>query len=277
MARILDFIELSRPLNGFIAFISVFLGAFIAVHSLIFSTEILLIAIAALLILSAGNAINDYCDYQIDAINRPNRPIPSGRIRRRDAAIFSSVLMIVGIALSFFVNWKAVFIAILVSIILVVYAVWLKRTPLAGNIIVGILTGMTFTAGGIAVNSIISTLIPATFALLYTTAREIVKDIEDVDGDSKSGALTAAVIWGENVAKMIAIFFMTSVILFSFVPFLFDIYSWYYFIGVFIGVDLFLVYCIISLYRDTSSGNVAKIQKQMKIDIFVGLVAIFLG
>jgi heme/copper-type cytochrome/quinol oxidase subunit 2 len=70
---------------------------------------------------------------------------------------------------------------------------------------------------------------------------------------------------------------MVCVILFSFVPFLLDIYSWYYFIAVFLGVDLFLVYCIISLYRDTSSENVAKIQKQMKIDIFVGLGAICLG
>lgn len=277
MSHILAFIELSRPINGFIAFVSVFLGAFIASRSLILSTEVLLVAIAALLILSAGNAINDYCDYKIDAINKPNRPIPSGRIRRKDAAIFSIILMIIGTSLALFVNWQAVLIAILVSTILIVYAVWLKKTPLAGNIIVGIMTGLTFIAGGVAVNKITGTLIPATFALLYTTAREIVKDIEDVEGDIRSGALTVPVVWGEDVAKIIAICFMTGVILFSFVPFLIDIYSWLYLTTVFLGVDLFLVYCIRSLYKDTSSGNAAKIQKQMKIDIFVGLGAICLG
>lgn len=277
MSHILAYIELSRPINGFIASVSVFLGAFIASRSLIFSTETILIAIAAWLVLSAGNAINDYCDHKIDAINKPDRPIPSGRIRRRDAAIFAAILMLTGITLSFFVNWKAIVIAVLVSTILVAYAIWLKGTPLTGNIIIGLLTGLTFIAGGVAVDKLTGTLIPATFALLYTTAREIIKDMEDVEGDFRSGVHTAPIVWGKDVAKIIAICFMAGVILFSFVPFLLDIYSWIYLITVSLGVDLFLAYCIRSLYEDTSTENTARIQKQMKVDIFVGLGAICLG
>lgn len=283
MSHILDFIKLSRPINGIIAFVSVFLGAFIAdrtlrgLHTPILSIEVVLIAIAALLILSAGNAINDYCDYKIDAINKPNRPIPSGRIRRRDAVIFSSLLMLIGISLSFFVNWQAVLIAILVSTILLAYGIKLKRTPLAGNIVVAVMTGLTFIAGGVAIGKITGTLIPAVFALLYTTAREIIKDIEDVDGDRQVGAFTAPIAWGVNVAKIIAICFMIGVILFSFVPFLLGIYSRTYLITVFLGVDLFLAHCIRRLYNNPSRETATKIQKQMKIDIFVGLGAICLG
>jgi len=277
MSRIFDFIELSRPINGFIAFISVSLGAFIATESLIFSPDVFVIAIAALLILSAGNAINDYCDYKIDSINKPNRPIPSGRISRRDAAIFSTTLMSIGIILSFLVNFRAIVIAVLVSVILVAYAIWLKKTPLVGNIIVGIMTGLTFLAGGVAVNRITGTLVPAIFALLYTTAREIVKDIEDFEGDYKVGAYTAPIVWGEKVSRIIAICFMVGVILFSLVPFLMQIYSLLYLIIVFFGVDLFLVYCIKKLWGKISRKKAAKMQKQMKIDIFIGLIAILFG
>ena len=279
--KIIAYFELSRPINGLIAFISVYLGAIFAVgmgeRAILTDMDVLAVAISALLLLSAGNALNDYCDHEIDRTNKPQRPIPSGRIQRNKALAFSMILLGLGTWLGFLVNFYAAAIGVTVSGCLVVYAVWLKRTPFVGNIVVGGLTGLTFIAGGVALGTIHGTRVPAIFAFLFTTAREIVKDIEDTEGDIKNDARTIAVLWGKRVAVFITLIFMFTVILFSPVPYLLNWYSWRYLAAVVIGVDLVLVYFAIRLWRDASKENSAKIQRWMKWDIFVGLGAIYLG
>ena len=279
MKTLLAYLELARPLNGIIAFISAWLGGMFASQGQmadIVNIQLLLVSIAALVLLSAGNAINDYCDYEIDRVNRPQRPLPSGRIRRRDALIFAILLVIIGIWLGTLINRNATAFAILVSIALVSYAFWLKRMPLIGNLVVSGLTGVTFVAGGVAINSVQATLIPATFAFLFTTAREIVKDLEDTEGDLKNDVKTLAIL-NPQLAVKIAIGFMASVILFSPIPYLFGWYSWHYLVVVVLGVDLVLVGLAVHLWRDASKENCTRIQRWMKWDIFVGLGAIYLG
>ena len=279
MKTLFAYLELTRPLNGVIAFISAWLGGMFASQGRvenIIDIRLLLVSISALALLSAGNAINDYCDYNIDRINRPKRPLPSGRIRRRDALIFAIALVAIGIWLGALINRNATGIAILVGIALVSYAFWLKRTPFVGNLVVSGLTGLTFIAGGVAIDSVKGTLIPATFAFLFTTAREIVKDLEDTEGDLKHNLKTLAIL-NPQLAVKTAIGFMALVILFSPIPYLFGWYSWHYLIVVGFGVDLVLIGLAIRLWRDASKENCAAIQRWMKWDIFVGLGAIYIG
>ena len=156
------------------------------------------------------------------------------------------------------------------------YAFWLKRTPFVGNLVVSGLTGLTFIAGGVAIDSVRGTLIPAIFAFLFTTAREIVKDLEDTEGDLKNNATTLATL-NSKIAVRTAIGFMVSVILFSPIPYVFGWYSWHYLIAVLIGVDVVLIGLAIRLFQDASKESCASIQRWMKWDIFVGLGAIYLG
>ncbi|MFQ6041316.1 MAG: geranylgeranylglycerol-phosphate geranylgeranyltransferase [Candidatus Poribacteria bacterium] len=277
MRKILYFIELSRPINGLIAFISVFLGALLASGSLSPLANVFIVAIAAFLIISAGNALNDFCDVKIDKINKPQRPIPSGKITRKEALTYSVILLEIGTGMGIIINLTAFLIALSVSVCLAFYAIWLKRTPLAGNIVVGLLTALIFVSGGVAVNSLSGTIIPAIFAFLFTTAREIVKDIEDIEGDRKAGAKTIPIFWGRRVAMYLIFIFMASVIVFSPIPYLARVYSWKYLIAVVLGVDCVLCYCMASLWRSLSRENVKRIQKLMKLDIFIGLGAMFLG
>lgn len=276
------YLELSRPINGVIAFISVLLGAVFAGGApitginVIGNLDVLTVAVSALLLLSAGNALNDYCDHKIDQINKPHRPIPAGRIQRSDTLIFAVVLLGLGTLLGFLVNQYAALIAVIVSSCLIGYALWLKRTPFVGNLVVGVLTGLTFIAGGIAVASVRGVPAPAIFAFLFTTAREIVKDIEDAEGDLEYNAQTIAVI-NPRVAVLMALGFMTAVILFSPIPYLLDWYSLPYLLTVIVGVDVVLIYFAVLLWRDASKENSAKIQRWMKWDIFVGLGAIYVG
>lgn len=279
MKTLFAYLELTRPINGVIAFISAWLGGMFANQGSvanIIDIRLLLVSISALILLSAGNAINDYCDYDIDRINRPKRPLPSGRIRRRDALIFAIVLVAIGIWLGVLINRNATGIAILVCVALVSYAFWLKRTPFIGNLVVSGLTGLTFIAGGVAIDSVKGTLIPATFAFLFTTAREIVKDLEDTEGDLKNNLKTLAIL-NPQLAVKTAIGFMALVILFSPIPYLFGWYSWHYLVAVVLGVDLVLIGLSIRLWRNASKENCASIQHWMKWDIFVGLGAIYIG
>ena len=279
MKTVFAYLELARPLNGIIAFISAWLGAVFASQGStenLLDTRVLLVSVSALLLLSAGNAINDYCDYNIDRINRPQRPLPSGRIQRPHALIFAIVLIVTGIWLGVLINRNATGIAILVSVALVGYAFWLKGTPFVGNLIVSGLTGLTFISGGVAINSVQGTLVPAIFAFLFTAAREIIKDIEDIEGDLKNSVKTLAIL-NPRLAVGTALGFMGLVILFSPVPYLFGWYSWHYLFVVVLGVDLVLIGLAIRLLRDASRENCASIQRWMKWDIFVGLGAIYLG
>ena len=279
MKTLIAYVELTRPLNGIIAFISAWLGGMFASQgnaATLADIRLLLVSVAALVLISAGNAINDYCDYDIDRINRPRRPLPSGRIRHPYALIFAIVLTVLGIGLGTLINKNATAIAILVSVALVSYAFYLKRTPFVGNLVVSGLTGLTFIAGGVAIDSVQGTLIPAIFAFLFTTAREIVKDLEDTEGDLKNKAMTLAIL-NPRIAVWTAIGFMASVILFSPIPYVLGWYSWHYLIAILIGVDVVLIVLAMRLYQDASKASCASIQRWMKWDIFVGLGAIYLG
>ncbi len=279
MKTFLAYVELARPLNGIIAFISAYLGGMFA-SSIILDAftdvKLIYVSVAALLLLSAGNVINDYCDYNIDKFNKPKRPLPSGRIQRPNVLYFAAILISIGIGLGVLINIYAIGIAILVSGMLVSYAVWLKRTPLIGNLVVSSLTSITFISGGVAIGSVQGTIIPAIFAFLFTTAREIVKDLEDTEGDLKDNVKTLAIL-NPRLAVAITLTFMVSVIIFSPIPYLFGWYTWHYLVAIVLGVDIVLIILGFQLWKDASKASCAFVQRWMKWDIFVGLGAIYLG
>lgn len=276
-SKLLAYVELSRPINGVIAFISVFLGALLASGGVQPILGVGAIALAALLLLSAGNAFNDYCDVEIDRINKPNRPIVSGRIERTQARSFAFVLMVLGVWLGMLVNWTATLLSLVVAVLLLLYAVKLKQTLLLGNLVVATLTALVFLAGAVAAREFGGIRVPILFAFLFTAAREIVKDIEDVEGDQRVGARTLPIVWGTRKATWIAVGIMGIVILFSPVPYLLKWYGISYLVVVFFGVDLVLAYLMWRLLRDDSAKTAAMVQKWMKADIFLGLLAIYLG
>jgi len=271
------YVRLIRPLNGLIAFISVILGAFLSSDSISPFVKIIIASATALLLLSAGNALNDYCDVESDRINKPYRPVPSGHISRRSTLMFSIFLFIIGVGLSILINWTAFFIAIIVSLLLILYATRLRELPLLANLAIGFLTGLTFIYGGVSVGTITGAILPAVFAFLFTSAREVVKDIQDIEGDKAIGMSSLAIVWGKKKAVYVSIIFVSLVIIISPVPYFIGLYSLYYLICVVLGVDVVLIYCMLSLLRYPSERNAAIIANIMKFDIFAGLGAIYLG
>ena len=239
--------------------------------------SVLLACLSAGLITGAANAVNDYFDVDIDRVNKPYRPIPSGAVSCRVALFYSLVLFGLGVLLSVFIGTAAFLIALSASLLLVAYSAWLKRTVLWGNLTVSVLGGLAFIYGGVAVGRLRLALIPAVFAFFFHLGREILKDIEDVAGDRAGRANTFPIRFGLNPARLLITAVFAVLILLTLVPYVLGIFGRAYLWIVIPGVDAFLLAVLFSLWKDASRRNLARLSVWLKVDMLVGLTAIFAG
>ena len=184
------YILLLRPSNGIITIASVFVSCLLAGGNARHIPAMLLASFAAGLIGGGGMVINDIFDVEIDRVNKPARPLPSGAVSGQAAAIFYALLTAVGLLLNLFLHPSAQAIALGAAVLIFFYSYMLKRTPLFGNLTVGLLTGLAFIYGGAAVGNIDRAIVPALFAFLINVGRELIKDMEDVEGDALHHAET---------------------------------------------------------------------------------------
>lgn len=270
-------IQISRPVNFLITFFSISVAAVISAGEIVSPFIILFAALSGGFTASAGNIINDILDLPIDKINRPERVLPKEKLTKNEALLLYSVLNITALIFSVLVGLSAFLIVFFTIVLLLVYSFFLKKIPLLGNFVVAFLTGLAFIYGGIAVENISSAVIPALFAFLINFVREILKDMEDVEGDSAAGVKTYPLKYGFKKSKTIILMLTLLLIMFTFYPFLFNIYKIEYFIIVVVIVDSLLVYFLRSLYSDDSERNLEKLSNLLKLNMVFGLIAIFLG
>lgn len=235
-----------------------------------------LIFIAVFLVTGAGNAINDYFDAGIDAINRPDRPIPSGRVTKEAAFRVSIALFIAGIIISYFIGSSRItfFIAVFNSFLLYFYAHSLKRKVFVGNSSVSYLSGSTFLFGGAAYGGKGIEIIFVLFflSMLATLAREIVKTIEDIEGDKRNGASTLPVRIGERHSAYIASFVGILAIVLSPIPFIMGLFNEYYLYTV-ATADIIFLYAIFLILKSRPSAS----SRYFKVAMFFALIAFIAG
>jgi geranylgeranylglycerol-phosphate geranylgeranyltransferase len=226
---------------------------------------------------AASMAINDYYDRQIDAVNEPNRPIPSGLIKPKEALLFAFVLTTIGFAAAYLTNIFCFAIAIIAWIIFATYATIGKRSGLPGNFLVSICVAIPFIYGSYTVSVLeLNVLIFASIVFLSDTGREITKGIVDVEGDKKYNVKTLAVRFGEKVAAVAAVFFYLSAVLLSPIPWFLQLVS-FWFIPLVAITDLGLVAFSFMLIRDYSRKNARRIKKMVLLWFIIGLLAFLLG
>lgn len=220
--------KLIRIRNCFIVFFGVVVGATL-VHTGpgIFPTNagVYVAGLSAALIMAGGNTLNDYFDLGTDKINKPNRPIPAGKVSRSDALMLAIGLFLVGVGLAKSINGYCLAIALVNTIMLILYAVYSKRLLLISNINISYLVASVFLYGALSLGGgpILSqsrfVAVLAGCAFFMTFSREIVKDIEDVEGDRKTYAVTLPIKVGVGKARAIAMFFGLIAILLSVIPY----------------------------------------------------------
>jgi geranylgeranylglycerol-phosphate geranylgeranyltransferase len=212
------FFKIIRPLNSFVAGFAVLLGYLIAAGTIM--PEAFILVPAVFFATAGGNVINDYYDRDIDRINRPDRPIPSGAVSPAAALAYSIVLFIAAIAFSTLANPLCVALALVNSLLLWVYAAWLKGVPLAGNLAVSYLAASIFLFGGalVGIDGLLQNLPLAGIVALAMFSRELLKDAEDVEGDAEGGARTLPMIIGVKNTASFALISALGAVVMSYLP-----------------------------------------------------------
>lgn len=267
------FIEILRPHNSFVAGLVGILGSVVALgHFPEIKTAVLIFAVV-FFGCSAGNTINDYFDYEIDKINRPTRPLPRGAMSRKTAFWYAILLFVVGLVLAYQLNIYAFLLAVTAYFVLFIYAWKLKPLPIIGNIMVASLTGATPLYGAIAVGKIGLAGYLALCAFLVNLAREIMKDIEDIEGDKAKGAKTLPIIWGIKKSAYLASLFGIATVVASFLPVNAGIGVGYL---PMIIVDGLILMAVFDLLKNPASAA-GKAQKKLKAAIYLAVFSFLLG
>ncbi|MFZ2863459.1 MAG: geranylgeranylglycerol-phosphate geranylgeranyltransferase [Ignavibacteriaceae bacterium] len=270
------YIKITRPLNTAITFCVVVVAILISQKYPTKISLILLASLTAALTAAAGNVINDLFDIETDKTAHPDRVLTKGTLTKTEAKseyfLLNSIAAIIAVSLS-----TTPFVIVLLSIsLLYIYSAYLKKIILVGNITVAALAGLAFIYGGVVANNPKAAVIPAFFAFFINLIREIVKDIQDIDGDKKQNIITFPVRYGIQPAKKSAAILIIILIAFTFYPFIFQVYKIEFFVIVMIFVNPVFIICVKNLLQK-KAADIALTSNLLKFNMIIGLIAIYLG
>ncbi len=271
-----NYLIMSRPLNILIVFLSVLLGG-ILVRGLTLPSALIMAGITAMLIAAGGNIINDIYDLEIDKINKPSRLLPSGRVSLRTAWFYFLFSYLCGLSVSLTLGTTLFTIAVIIAVLLYFYSFKLKRTILFGNIAVSLSGAMAFIYGAGAVGSYEKGVFPALFALLFHFGREVIKDMQDVEGDLNNQAITFAGKFGKHKSVILINFVYVLLIIITIIPYILNIYNRYYLWIVVGGVDLILLLVNVLLWIRNDGKTLGRLSHLLKLDMLIGLIALYVG
>ena len=274
------FMRLMRPVNCVMVGFAVIVGVVISggVEILASPVDLVLAFVTGFMLTGGAMAVNDYYDREIDAINEPGRPIPSGAVTPREALMVSLVLSVVGLASSWMTGPWGLALAFLAWLAMVGYSAVGKRTGLPGNLMVSSCIALPFVYGGIMAGgaALGPSLLFALIAFLANAGREVTKGIVDVEGDEALGIRTVAVSSGVAVAAWVSTIGYVSAVLVSLVPIYLDMVSLWYvpFVAI---TDFGLLYLSISLIRNPSRENSRRVKNGVRLMMLIGLVGFLAG
>lgn len=237
------FLKLIRYKNLLMVLLTMILTKYALIESFLDNTylshlQFSFLALSVILITAGGYIVNDIYDVETDKINKPNKIFIDVTISKKNAwnsyTILTSLGLILGLYMSFLLkNYTSLFIYLFTVFILFLYSKKLKKVLLLGNLSISLLISLVifiiisfeFKSGGSNPDELVSEtfrlLFPfwvilgySFFSFLTTLIREIIKDIEDIDGDLKLKAKTLPILIGRKRASKVAFFF--SCILFLF-------------------------------------------------------------
>ncbi|HMJ47811.1 MAG TPA: geranylgeranylglycerol-phosphate geranylgeranyltransferase [Ferruginibacter sp.] len=291
----LFFIALTQSLFYFCVFYSLSTGETHAYRDTLF----FLLMISSVLIAAAGYIINDYFDMQIDAVNKPGKLIVDKVIKRRWAILLHGLFSMGGIVISGYVSlhtgkWIILIVNICCVLLLWFYSTYFKKRLLAGNIIISALTAWVIIvvyffagAGLIDINGweqsqypfdirkfFKLTMLYAGFAFIVSLVREVVKDLEDMEGDSKYNCKTMPIVWGIRATKVFAAVWLVVCIASLFIVQLYAWQSGWWMSAVFciLFIILPLVFILQRLYKANKSPDYHRISILIKLVMLSGIL-----
>lgn len=278
MSKVRGVFKIIRPVNSFMIGISILVGATITggLKIIEYPNELIFAFITGFTLSGAAMSINDFFDREIDAINEPQRPIPSGMVTSDEALFITFGLSILGVASSWMINFQAFLVAITAWILLMIYSSWGKKTGFLGNLMVSCCISLPFLYGGILTGHDHFVFSFSLLAFLTNTGREITKGIVDVDGDKASEIMTIAVTKGSKQAAIVASLFYIAAVIFSVIPIYLDLVSVWYIPFVAL-TDLGLIWGTYTILDDHSRENSRKVKNNILYFMLSGLLGFAAG
>ncbi len=255
-----------------------------------------LLVLSSVMIAAAGYIINDYFDLNIDRINKPQKIVVERLIKRRWTIVWHWILSGAGILLGFYISWKLrnIFIgpanAVCVAL-LWFYSTTFKKKLLIGNFIISLLTAWVILVLYLCefrlhrfvdpvYHPVLSrvykfAILYAAFAFIISLVREVVKDIEDMVGDSKYNCRTMPIVWGVNVSKVFAatwlIVLIASLIVIQF--YVLQYRWWLSVVYAVIFIILPLLQILRNLYKATDNKSYHQLSGLIKAVMLAGILS----
>jgi geranylgeranylglycerol-phosphate geranylgeranyltransferase len=266
------FAQLIRIGNCIMGVVGLLLAVLIATGTSLFDFwyDVLVGAVVVFSFVAAGNSLNDYLDRDVDKVAHPERPIPSGRISPKLALWIAVVGFAIAIGCSLLLrNLESIIIVLAAILVIVLYELKTKAMGLIGNLSIAFLTGGLFLLGGAIVGHLDRTIAMAAMAFLATLGREIVKDIQDMEGDFDRITLPKRI--GRKRAGIVgSVAFLLAVAL-SFLPYLNGMFGLEYLAAVLVA-DAIFIYSSIVHFQNPKKG-----QTWAKYGMLVALIAFLIG
>jgi 4-hydroxybenzoate polyprenyltransferase len=228
--------------------------------------------LACIFVAAGGYVINDIFDIETDQINRPEKLILNKHVSPNSAKIFYIILTSLGIIFGFTTGIGMGVLCFVLAILLYFYSSDLKGEMLQGNLLIALMAGMVVYVSSRGVFNAQNTYFAeyASIAFSITMARELIKDIEDIEGDKAQEYETYPILKGIRATKLLAAIFLiitlfiAVVLNFQTTALLFQTY-----ISCFIIAPI--IYFLYLVYNAQEKIQFRKISNWLKLTMFIGL------
>ncbi len=255
---------------------------------------IYLLMLSYVLVAAAGYIINDYFDLNIDQINKPEKVTIDRYIGRRWAIFFHLLFTLSSIAIGIYIDIKThVYILgicnFLNGLLLFIYSLSLKKKLLLGNILIAFMLAWVIVVitcceanqfsiliRKTAINTqklLRYTILYAGFAFIINLIREVIKDMEDVEGDRLYGCRTMPIAWGMNATKVfVAVWMVVLISILSLLQFYaFQLQWWFFSLYCVVAVIIPLVKAFKKLSKAQTPKDFHSISSLIKIVMLTGI------
>jgi 4-hydroxybenzoate polyprenyltransferase len=255
-----------------------------------------LLVISSVCIAAAGYIINDYFDLNIDQVNKPEAIVIQRIIKRRWAIVWHLLLSFIGVLLAFYLSWKLKNPVIGFANFGCVLLLWLysnsfKKKLLIGNLLISLLTAWVILVIYFAELSISRfdepmyrdtiknifkfTILYSSFAFIISVVREVVKDIEDREGDARYGCRTMPIVWGVPATKLFVqvwLFVLSAALI---ILLLYALLKGWWLGAIYCSalVILPVVYLMANLRKAATIADFSKLSKNIKLVMLAGILS----
>lgn len=276
--RISSVLGLVKPELPIAAGICVIAGQVISVAGLPPTVTVVYGFLAGFFLSASAMVSNDYFDIEVDRVDKPHRPLPSGRVSGKEVAMIAALLAVSGLAMAALIGLTALAFASIILIVGLLYNWRMKSSGLIGNVMVAFSVASTFLFGGISVGGLNDPLIWffASIAFIFDLSAEISSGAMDMEGDRLRGSRSIAIIHGKDFALQTSGALILLIVIITLIPIPLGLMGWTYAIPVVVADSLLLLFYL-RLRSSTTPDQGRNEIRKMYLVMTLFVMAFFIG